>query len=760
MVTVQTHLDFVWILIASILVFFMQAGFTALEAGLIRGKNSINVAMKNVSDLVVSSLIFAFIGFGIMFGQSVGGWFGQDSFFLMSFGQDPWDYAFMLFQIVFAGTAATIVSGAIAERVKFSIYLIGTFFIVTIIYPVFGHWAWGSLWKGDQTGWLERLGFMDFAGSTVVHAIGGWTAFAACLVIGPRIGKYDESGKSISFSPSNTVLAAIGVFIIWLGWFGFNAGSMTQANTSIALIALNTHLAAAGGGIGAMFISLFLSRKVRVEHLLNGVLSGLVSVTAGVNILGPLAATVIGVIGGMIVVFSIRFIEEKLKVDDAIGAISVHGVCGVWGTIGLTFFVEADKLVTGSFLTQLTVQTIGSVVAFAWAFVIGLVVYKGISLFTPLRPSKEDEIIGLNISEHGATNAMLETLTAMNEIAAIKGDLTRRMKVVNGEDTAEINQTFNRVLSTLNSLFNQVKKNSSYVHHSSSEILEYMNVLKLQTDTQMNDVHLAYEHIENTSNWLVNEIQLEDQVIASIQGAFAYMEEVADEIRTIKERVNDLSSIVTDISYVNGETVKSLVSFNDKISDIAKFSTESQGMIDTITYLSDKINVLALNAGIEATRAGKYGKGFVVVAQEIKQLADKSKSSTNNIRTVLGNTVDTIKDGENELTLFAETFDRLNLKFQLMPNAFSKIDNQVSRIYTCMCSFVENLQKVNEDTSKMQKGKLLQLETFESMHNKFQTVYDQMSESFDIVNGMTQQIQQMQAQSHSLKKSVDQFKTK
>ena len=244
---VQTHADYVWTLVAAALVFFMQAGFAMVETGFTRAKNAINIMMKNLMDFSMGSLAFWAVGFGLMFGVSKTGWFGTSGFFLSDFspGGDPWVLAFWMFQVVFAATAATIVSGAMAERTKFSGYLIYSVFISALIYPVFGSWAWGSLYKGS--GWLENLGFIDFAGSTVVHSVGGWAALAGAIVLGPRIGKYTKDGKVKPILGHNMPLAALGVFILWLGWFGFNPGSTTAANKDIAMIFVNTNLAAAAG---------------------------------------------------------------------------------------------------------------------------------------------------------------------------------------------------------------------------------------------------------------------------------------------------------------------------------------------------------------------------------------------------------------------------------------------------------------------------------------------------------------------------------
>ena len=333
---VQSNADYVWTLVAAALVFFMQAGFAMVEAGFTRAKNAINIMMKNLMDFSMGTLAFWAIGFGLMFGAS-SGWLGTNGFFLSDFtvGGDPWVLAFWMFQVVFAATAATIVSGAMAERTKFSRYMIYSVVICGIIYPVFGGWAWGGLFHGG--GWLEKLGFIDFAGSTVVHSVGGWAALAGAIVLGPRIGKFTKDGKVKPILGHNLPLAALGVFILWLGWFGFNPGSTTAASKDIAMIFVNTNLAAAAGAVLAMFTSWMRIGKPDIGMSLNGALAGLVAITAGCANVTPLSAVIIGAVAGIIVVLAVFFFD-KIKVDDPVGAISVHGVNGAWGTLASRSF--------------------------------------------------------------------------------------------------------------------------------------------------------------------------------------------------------------------------------------------------------------------------------------------------------------------------------------------------------------------------------------------------------------------------------------
>ena len=391
---VQTNADYVWTLVAAALVFFMQAGFAMVEAGFTRAKNAINIMMKNLMDFSMGSLAFWAIGFGLMFGASKG-WIGTSGFFLSDFtvGGDPWVLAFWMFQVVFAATAATIVSGAMAERTKFSGYMMYSVFICAIIYPIFGSWAWGGLFNGG--GWLEKLGFIDFAGSTVVHSVGGWCALAGAIVLGPRIGKFTKDGKVRPILGHNLPLAALGVFILWLGWFGFNPGSTTAASTDIAMIFVNTNLAAAAGAVLAMFTSWIKIGKPDIGMSLNGALAGLVAITAPCANVTPLSAVIIGAIAGIIVVLAVFFFD-KIKVDDPVGAISVHGVNGAWGTLAAGLFN-----IGGTSGKIIGVQILGIVACFVWTFCTAFILFKIIDKTIGLRVSADEEREGLDYSEHG-----------------------------------------------------------------------------------------------------------------------------------------------------------------------------------------------------------------------------------------------------------------------------------------------------------------------------------------------------------------------
>lgn len=381
-----------WVCLAAFLVFFMQAGFAMVETGFTRAKNACNILMKNMMDFSIGSVTFWLVGFGLMFGAT-SGYLGTTKF-LYDAGDNGFDWAFLIFQTVFCATAATIVSGAMAERTRFVSYLVYTVLITTFLYPIFGGWVWNS------DGWLAKLGFHDFAGSTVVHSIGGWAALAGALVVGPRIGKY--VGKRINPIPGHNIpLAALGVFILWLGWFGFNPGStVAVGGGSFAFIAVTTNIAAAAGALGAMALSWILFKKPDPSFTLNGALAGLVAITAGCDVIPVPFAAITGLLAGMIVVVSC-VLFDRLHIDDPVGAISVHGVCGAFGTLAVGLFGKEIGLFAGGGTKQLLIQTAGVGAGLAWSFLLSLAMFLAVKHTIGLRVGAEEEIDGLDVGEHG-----------------------------------------------------------------------------------------------------------------------------------------------------------------------------------------------------------------------------------------------------------------------------------------------------------------------------------------------------------------------
>ena len=393
---IEGDMGMLWMLLSGILVFFMQAGFTLVESGMTSSKNAVNIAMKNLLDICVGSLTYWLVGYSLMYGDTTNGWFFWGGLF-QGEGAD------LFFQTMFAATAATIVSGAIAGRTKFETYAIFTLVMTAVIYPIAGGWQW------QGSGWLTNLGFIDFAGSSIVHGVGGFAALVAAYMVGPRIGKY-VNGETVPMPGHNQIIATLGVFILLLGWFGFNGGSQLAWGGDDAVgastVVLVTNLAAAAGALGALITSWLYLKKSNLSMSLNGALAGLVSITAGCGNMTAGGAVMAGLIGGIIVVFSIEFIEKKLKIDDAIGAVSVHGIAGFWGTIVIGLWgVDGDTgigLFNGGGASQFIAQLTGAVAYMVWAIVLSFIVFSALKYTIGLRVTEEEEIRGLDISEHGS----------------------------------------------------------------------------------------------------------------------------------------------------------------------------------------------------------------------------------------------------------------------------------------------------------------------------------------------------------------------
>jgi len=436
-------LDIAWILIAAALVMLMQAGFSSLESGLVRSKNSINVAGKNFADFFLTTAVFWLFGFALMFGASVFGVFGSSGFFF-SDSSDAWLMAFFIFQVGFAGTSTTIMSGAVAERMRFSGYLIAALVFSAVIYPIFGHWAWGSL-AGGEAGWLEELGFIDFAGSTVVHSMGGWMALALVLILGPRIGRFGKN--AVAIHGHDLPIVTLGVFILWFGWFGFNGGSTLGLTAEVPAIIVNTVLAGAFGGLAALGLTWWFDERPDVPTFMNGSLAGLVGITAAANIVSTGNAVIIGSIAG-VVMYGVTVLLNRLKIDDAVGAVPVHLGAGIWGTLAVALFGRTEAWGGGGRVGQLLVQLTGVGVAFIWAFGLGFVLMWLINRRFPIRIDPDGERMGLNVAEHGASTEILDLLTDMDEQRAAD-DYSNPVPVEPHTEIGQIAQQYNRVIADI-----------------------------------------------------------------------------------------------------------------------------------------------------------------------------------------------------------------------------------------------------------------------------------------------------------------------
>jgi len=468
--SVKSFVDTLWVINCAILVFIMQAGFMCMESGLSRYKNSINVALKNAADFGVSVVIFWLFGFGIMFGTSYKGFFGTDLFFLKTDIAEWMTY--FVFQAMFVATAATIISGAVAERMKFVGYLLITILATGLIYPLVGHWAWSSSYLANMqatesqlliesgvernTGWLSDMGFVDFAGSTIVHSVGGWIALSAVLILGPRIGRYSEANKG-KFTGSSFPLAVLGTLILWFGWFGFNGGSNGAMDDAVPLILINTFLAAAFGLLTGLATSFVIYKKPDAFYVILGPLAGLVAITAGCNSMTSLTAIFVGIVGSLIAII-VNELLNKFEIDDVVGAIPVHLAAGVWGTLAVGFFSNLEILDTG--LTrweQIKVQFIGAGSIGLFAFSVSYILLKILNYFYPLRVSALHEELGLNIAEHNAVSVEHDLISILDKQSKTE-DLTIRGPQDPFTTGGVIGLYYNKLMSKLESSETQKEK--------------------------------------------------------------------------------------------------------------------------------------------------------------------------------------------------------------------------------------------------------------------------------------------------------------
>ena len=444
--------DAMWVAVSGALVFFMQPGFQMVESGLTREKNSINVAIKNLTDIGISLFVYWIIGYAFMFGSSIKGLIGHSGFipgagWNIDFNQG----AFLFFQAMFCSTSATIVSGAVAERMKYSSYIISTFLMSLIIYPIFGHWAWAGIqpsFISDAQGWLNKIGFVDFAGSTVVHSVGGYVGLAGIIILGARKGRFPKDSKPREIQGCDVPMTVAGVFILWFGWLGFNGGSTLAFNDIVPQVLLNTCIGAATGMLAALFVGWAFKKIPDVNFVINGTLAGLVAITANCHCVTPGAAAIIGAVGG-IVMLAGAWILEKLRLDDAVGAVPVHLCAGIWGTLAVGIFGQPELLGTNPIMgSQFLAQLIGVLACGVWAFGLSFIGLWVLNKIKPLRVSSEDEDKGLNIVEHGASTEIFDVYATMQEQAKT-GDLSLRLPVEPFTEIGQISSLYNDVMEKL-----------------------------------------------------------------------------------------------------------------------------------------------------------------------------------------------------------------------------------------------------------------------------------------------------------------------
>ncbi|BAQ60400.1 ammonium transporter [Geminocystis sp. NIES-3708] len=643
-----------WVLICAGLVFLMQPGFMCLESGLTRTKNNINVAVKNLADFGISVALFWMFGYGLMFGLSKGGIIGTTGFFI-NVDNDSNLGAFFLFQAMFCSTSTTIVSGAVAERLKFSSYIIASAIISGIIYPIFGHWAWNGMNSSQNgfIGWLGNLGFVDFAGCTVVHSIGAWVSFALLLIIGPRHGRFSVH----KINGSNLPLSVLGVMLLWIAWFGFNGGSIFVFNDQVPRILVNTLMAGVAGMISGCFFGWQKYKMPEVEFLMNGTIAGLVSITACCHVVSTPEAFIIGAVGAYLMLFAKAQLEKR-KIDDAVDAVAVHGVGGTWGILAVALFGQPELLGTGlNSFQQLLVQLLGIFVCFVWAFGMAWLLLNFVNRFFPLRVSLEDEDIGLNVSEHRAKTDVYDLLTIMDEQMKTQ-DLSLRVPVEPFTEVGHIATRYNQVIESLEKSTSQLQAGnlelamakekaeianqtkSVFLANMSHELRTPMNAILGFSQIMMRSQTLPEDHKENiniinrSGNYLLNLIN-NVLDLSKIEAGKMTLNEKNFDLYTLMNEIEDLLQLKAEekelqLNFERDENVPRYIRTDETklrqvlinlTNNAIKFTEE--GGVNVLVYLTPyqpkNKDIIHITFAIEDTGAGiaeeDIGKVFEAFTQ-------------------------------------------------------------------------------------------------------------------------------------------------
>jgi Amt family ammonium transporter len=711
-------IDSLWVIISGGLVFIMQGGFALLESGLTRNKNSINVAIKNLTDLGVSLIMFWIVGFGLMFGRGIKGLLGLDHYAFNWGGEyGTSESVFFFFQAMFCSTAATIVSGAVAERMRFSAYILSTIMISTIIYPVVGHWVWAGGFLSDNNGWLGFLGFIDFAGSTVVHSVGGWVALAALLNLGPRIGRYNPDGSVNPISGSNIPNAVTGTILLWFGWFGFNGGSTLAFNDDVPGIILRTTLAAAAGMVGALAIGWKFLKVPDVALVINGSIGGLVAITANCHVVNDPQSLAIGAVGGIIAALGFKFLDW-LRIDDAVSAIPAHLFAGVWGTLSVGIFGDLEKLGTGlDRLQQIGVQLLGIGVVGLWAFGLSYLLLRVINQALPLRVSEEDEIKGLNTAEHGATTEIYDLYKVLDEQSRT-GDLSLRAPFEPFTEVGQIAKMYNNVMDNLQQ--NVVAK-SEYLH-----ILDNMSEGLFLIDkhgfigSYFSSSLQKILHEENLAGKNIREILkpiISTQKLQDFDDYFSLLFNPDIDAKSIA-RLNPLERLEVSFGH-NDQNEKAIISFTfkrisnenkvERVMGIARDLTEQVKLEDDVEKIkqdkASEISLLYKVLHMDPELIGDFINHFDERIFQMNSTLEKGQGSPRDVLTNLAKIAHGLKGDAALLNLdfiadsahkLEDLITSLKRKTHLEPTDFLGLTVKISEIQNTGTSIRNLIQKLNQ----------------------------------------------------------------
>ena len=690
----QNTLNHMWTMIAAALVMLMQVGFLLLEAGMVRSKNSINVAQKNIVDFVVAILLFYAAGFAIMFGSTYGGWFGWSN--ELSFtrtASTEWHYTFFIFQAVFVGTAATIVSGAVAERMKFSSYMWVTVLLAGLVYPVAGHWGWGNLLNPENETLLSRMGFLDFAGSTIVHSVGGWAALATCLVLGPRIGRFDKStGKATRMEGHSLVLSTTGCLLLWIGWIGFNGGSTNVGSPEFAQIIFNTVVASVFGGIVAIVVGRLHNGFYRPDQAINGILAGLVAVTAGCNIVDAWGAAVIGGSAALIMHFGWIALVRSFQLDDVVGAVPVHALCGAWGTLILPFFAMRGALGDVGVFAQFLVQLQGVGLVFVWTFGTIFGFCKVYDAAFGIRVTAEEELEGLNVAEHRAVLGTGILQQRLADLVEGERDLTKRVMMEPGDEASDVAEYVNRFIDDIQSLMRDISKEAERLQTQSLSMNKISSQLASSSEEMSQNASVVSDNNAQATQEAARISSLVSEMNGRISSILQGTNDLAQSMNMVSHAVEEMTTFSAGVAE-KSSSAADVASKADILAERASDTVSALGdaaksigdVVALIKSIASQTNLLALNATIEASAAGEFGKGFAIVASEVKALAQQTAAATEEIEQRIGNIQLSSKDTASILSEITGVIGNISSSISAIKDISheqSRTTNEVSKCIT------------------------------------------------------------------------------